>query len=308
MKDNEMYLAIDIGGSKYLVGIVDRAGCIYARKKRMCKGMDISRLLQTIIADGKQLLKELRLEIHAVGITIPGLADCESGYWVESTFSGVSNIPMREIFQRAFEKQVFLDNDANACALAEKVFGHCKNKSNFIYLTVSNGIGGAIFYNGALYRGQTGNAGEFGHMIVVENGRLCQCGNHGCLEKHAAGPAIVQNYHEFGGSADVKNVEEIAALAEAGDRIAQRTFELESDYLAKTLGNAVNVLNIDCIVIGGGVSLAGKHFIPQLAEKLKKQIYRKANPDISVVATPLGYEGGLYGAAALAYKGLQKLV
>lgn len=95
-----------------------------------------------------------------------------------------------------------IENDARACALAERMFGAGKDVDDFFYVTVSNGIGGALFLNGALYTGALGNAGEIGHCTAVENGRPCGCGKRGCLEAHAAGPAISKNYLELGGTPD----------------------------------------------------------------------------------------------------------
>jgi glucokinase len=209
--------------------------------------------------------------------------------------------------EKEFSLPVRLENDVNACATAEKLFGCCRDVDDFIWVTVSNGIGGSVFTNGKLYTGCCGNAGEIGHVIVEEgkNARPCKCGLTGCAETQASGVGLVKNYLLHGGkkriNGELPTAKSIAALAHDGDKIAIEIFELEGLYLGRAIGAAVNLLNPKKAVIGGGVSLGFDLFRPSLAKTLETHVYKSANPDFTVEPTALGYNAALLGAAALCF-------
>jgi glucokinase len=247
---------------------------------------------------------------EAIGATIPGLADAKQGLWVEASFSGIRNLPFAEIMEKEFGLPVKVENDVNACAMAERHFGCCggpgyEKVDDFLWITVSNGIGGCVFANGKLYQGACGNAGEIGHVIVEEglNARPCKAGHRGCAEMHASGRALAKNYLALGGSwaidGLVPDAKAIDALARKGDAAAIAAYELEGLYLGRAIGAAVNLLNPAKVVIGGGVSLGYDLFKPALEASLEKHIYRNANPRLIVEPSPLGYNAALLGAAVL---------
>lgn len=305
---NDYVLAIDIGGSKYMVGIVDTQGKIIESRRFEWEKLTTKTVIESIICSVRELLEEHKdILLESIGVTIPGLADPKKGIWIESSFSGIKNINIRDILESEFGLSVYIDNDAQACALAEKVFGACKENKDFIYLTISNGIGGAVFANNSLYYGGFGNAGEIGHCVVVENGFQCNCGNKGCLEMHAAGPAIVKNYIELGGgskpSDKIIDAKYISGLANEGDEIAIKTFDMVGKYVGKVIGTVCNMLNPQKVIIGGGVSLSFPLFEKSLKETVKNFIYNSANKDLEIQASQFGYNGGMLGAAAIAICG-----
>lgn len=304
-------LAIDIGGSKYMAGLLGINGEIYVKKRYTCTESSGEKKMEGITAAIHKLIHENPdYQLEMIGVTIPGLADPKRGYWVEASFSGIHDIAVGPILKDEFGVPVYVDNDGQACALAERIFGVCQDIRDFIYLTVSNGIGGAVFANDNVYYGAFGNAGEFGHVTVVENGRQCKCGKSGCLEMYAAGPGIVRNFIELGGSelidgkkADAKR---ITALAVIGDPAAIETFELEGYYLGKVIAEACNVLNPARVIIGGGVSLAFPIFEECLLKEVQRSIYSNANKGLKIMPSAFGYNGGLMGAAAVAVCGRDK--
>jgi len=305
---NNHVLAIDIGGSKYMVGIVDEKGNIIESRRYKWEELTTETVIQSIIKSSRELIEEYKdIPLKAIGVTIPGLADPRRGIWVEASFSGIKGINIRDILQSEFRLPVYIDNDAQACALAEKIFGACKENKDFLYMTISNGIGGAVFVNDSLYYGGYGNAGEIGHCVVVENGFQCKCGNKGCLEVYAAGPAIVRNYIELGGDTSSKEItidaKYISELAHEGDMIAIKTFELVGEYVGKVIGTICNVLNPQKVIIGGGVSLSFSLFEQSLKETVEDYIYSSANKDLEIQPSLFGYNGGLLGAAAVAICG-----
>lgn len=307
----DVILAIDIGGSKYMAGLVDGQGRI----------LDAARYPWGNVTTGEAVLAHIRqaaqamLDAHpgikprAIGATIPGLADPRTGMWVEASFSGVGDVAVGPALQAAFGAPAFIDNDGQACALAEKLYGACKDVKDFLYLTVSNGCGGAIFMGDLLYYGASGNAGEIGHVCVEPQGRPCNCGARGCLEMHAAGPALVKNYLEVGGlpklQGQAPNAKAIADLARGGDPAALETYRLEGVYLGRAIAAACNLLNPSKVIIGGGVSLAFDLFEASLWDTLRQYIYWNANQQLTIQPTALGYNGGLLGAAAVAVCGLE---
>lgn len=300
----QSYLAIDIGGSKYLVALLSREGEVIAKRGGAWNVSTAEEVLSVILPQSDALLHETGLSPVACGVTIPGLADPSRGLWVEAQFSGIRDFAICEALEKALKIPTYCENDGQAYALAEMVFGCCKDVKDFMCVNVSNGIGGAIVSGGRLLGGSSNFAGEFGHCHVVDDGRPCKCGQNGCLEMHAAGPGIARNYAELGGAPDeqgeLAQCKLIAKRARAGEETALRVFEMEGCYLGRIIAVAVNLLNPKRIVIGGGVSLAFDLFEESLWRTLREQIYAYANPDFDVLPTPLGYEAGLYSAAAIA--------
>jgi glucokinase len=298
-------LCFDVGGSKYVAGLVDSQGNVLCAQRYPWEALAPEGVVASLVAAGTQLLAAhpaLRPEV--VGVTIPGLAKPEEGLWVEASFSGIRDLPIGRLLREAFGLPVYGENDAKACALAEKRFGAARDTEDFLYITVSNGVGGAVFAGGRLLYG-SGAAGECGHVTVVEDGRPCKCGKLGCLEMYAAGPGMSQTYLELTG--EQVTGEQIAARARQGEAAAQQVFALEGEYLGRMLGMAANLLSPELVVVGGGLSLAFDLYEAALLRSLRAHMYAAANPRLRVVPTPLGYHGGLLGAAALAVCGAKGL-
>ncbi len=300
-------LCFDIGGSKYNVGLVDREGTALDHEIGLWSAVSQEGVLADLLACGDRVLERKPDAVPAViGATIPGLADPERGMWVEASFSGIRDFPIAQRLTERYRLPAYVDNDGQACALAERMFGCCQGVDDFLYLTVSNGVGGACFLNGNLYGGSSGGAGEIGHCVVVPQGRLCGCGSRGCLERYAAGPGVSQNYLELGGAplpdGSALSAKEIARRARAGEEKALETFRLEGQCLARAVAMAVNILNPAKVVLGGGISLAYDLFGPELEAEVGRRIYRRANPNLTICPTALGYDGGLRGTAAVALR------
>ena len=308
MAEHEPVLAIDIGGSKFVTGLVSSKGEILCKEQYLWTELspegvirDIKKAIHSLLAANANCRPAI------MGAAIPGLADPEKGLWVESSFSGIRMLPFASIMGAEFNMPVRLENDGNACALAERFFGCCKETDTFIWVTVSNGIGGSLFINGKLFSGANGNAGEIGHIVVEEgpHARLCKCGHSGCAEMHASGLGLAKNYIALGGRDEIDNepptAKSIGALARAGDKIALEAYDLEGLYLGRAIAAAVNLINPEKVVIGGGVSLGFDLFWPSLSRTLETHVYQNANPQLAVEPTPLGYDAALLGAAALGF-------
>ena len=300
----EAILAVDIGGSKYMTGLILPDGTLLDKKRYVWTDYTQPLIREQLIGAIRKLL-EAHPDLHIIvgGITIPGLADPESGVWISTEFMGIKNYPIAKDLNAMFDLPFFIENDGRACVLAERYFGAGQDCDDFLYITVSNGIGGGLFLNGKLHRGTTGSAGEIGQCVVVENGRMSGDGTAGTLEMYAAAAGLVQNYLEAGGRRRIDGKEpdgaSIAALAAEGDPAALETFRLEGYYLGKAIATLHNVLDLKKVILGGGLSLAFDLYKDTLLETVYTQTYKRPYPSPEILATPLGYEGALYGAAAL---------
>ncbi len=306
---NQVALAVDIGGSKYMAGLVRRDGEVLCAERREWSTLTPEAVMEDILIAAKQMLTtHPEYQPVVVGVTIPGLADPLCGNWVEASFSGIRDLAVARQLQEATNIPCYVENDANACVLAEKLFGSCKDCDDFVYMTVSNGVGGGLFSGGRLCYGSSGNAMEIGHCVVVEDGRLCKCGTKGCLEAYAAGPGVAKTYLEFEGTVVSPNAQSIAAQARLGEPAAIQTFQLEGKLLGTALATACNLLCPQKVVIGGGISLAFDLFEASLLDTISQRIYKRAqHPGFNVVPTSLGYNGALLGAAAVGFCRLENL-
>lgn len=305
-------LAIDIGGSKLMAAIVDRQGQMEGILRRDWAPQSADDVTRGMVAVARQVLDATGQTPDLVGVAIPGLTDPWAGYWREASFSGIGDIPVARRMEEALSLPCYIENDGTACAWAEKLYGAAQDVDDFIYVTVSNGIGGGAFTGGRPLYGADGNAMELGHITVLEGGRACGCGSTGCLEMHAAGPGLVRNYVEMGGPAKMDGApvtaKSIAALAKQGDATAVQAYEMTGRYLGTALAAACNLLNPRRIIIGGGLSLDFPLFAPALEQTLRDNIYTKASGDLTILPTPLGYNGALLGAAAVAFARQENLM
>ena len=339
-------LALDLGGSKMLSALVDVFESANGERKTELRGVARRALTKDAGRDGVwRAILDATAEtfektgenwtcVDSIGATIPGVADPKRGYWVYAPFSGIADFPLADELRAQFGKPVFADNDVNACAWAEKVFGACQGVENFVWITISNGIGGGLVLDGKVYAGKFSGAAEIGHFNVVEDGAPCGCGNRGCLEATAAGPGIARRYREsfkddFSGgdaasselradwlrylastganaSAEVEAAQSataasVAEEARRGNPVAVKVYEDTGRYVGRAASYAANLVNPEKIVIGGGVAGSFDLFYPALWETFERCLFKATNKTLTIEKTGLGYEAGLMGAASLAF-------
>ena len=319
MKTNVPLLALDIGGSKLMAAIVyverddiSRNLTPNIRQKShrvLAPSTTIDELMQEIdsaVSEVFDAAKMAKCDIEAVGVNVPGLADPAAGLWVYACFSGIRDFPIAEIIGKKYGKPIYIENDVNACALAEKYFGACRETDDFLWVTVSNGVGGGLILRGEVFSGSFGNAGEIGHFCVEENAAeaiRCGCGNWGCLEAQAAGPGIAKRYKKQTGKDET--AANLAVLAIQGDAVALAVFEKTGYYLGKAIAASVNLINPGKVILGGGVSQSFELFGSELEKTIQRQMFRAANEQLVIEPTHLGNDAALFGATALAFRGLR---
>ncbi len=297
--------AIDGGGTKVLTAVMTGSGEVLARRQRSIPTADH----RAYFAQGAEMLGEcaaeagVRLaELAGVGASLPAMTDGRDRV-LGSPSAGWGEFTVRPLLVPALgmgTERVFIENDVNACALAELRFAH--GGDNFIWMTVSTGIGGAVVADGRLVRGAGFCAGEIGHVKVeFATPRACGCGGCGCLEAHASGTAIGRLARAAGlGDADAKRVEQ---LARKGDPAAATVLAQAGRYIGRALAMTSNVLNPERVYIGGGVAHALDLLLPSIREEFERGALPQCR-NVVIEQTRLGYEAALFGAAAVCLDGL----
>ena len=194
-------IGVDLGGTKILSAVVSRRGRIVAQDYRSTPARRGVKAVIHAITESTRAAEEKSGVPHAliggIGLGAPGISNPETGVvYLSPNLPGWRDVPVRDMVAEAAGRRVFLINDANAAALGEMHFGAAKGYRNFVYVTISTGIGGGIILNGRLYTGTAGMAGEIGHMTVVPDGMRCHCGGSGCWELYASGSALARRAHE----------------------------------------------------------------------------------------------------------------
>lgn len=306
--DEPIVMVVDIGGSKYIPGFVDAKGNVLYEERREWKGVDADAIVEQLKAALNDICvknPQLANMAKAGGLTIPGFADPVTGVWVESDFLMIKDLPICDILSKEFHIPFFADNDCNACALAERYFGGAKEQKDFLYLTVSTGIGGALYLNEELYYGSFWHSGEIGLFVVEEDGRTADtAGVKGVVEMYASGRGLTNNYLESGGLKEIEGRlpggQEISQLAKQKDEAAVRALKLEGRYLGRTIANACAFADFGKVILGGGLSL----MFDQYQEEIFQEFARIwPGRKIEMEATQLGYLGAFLGAAAVAVRG-----
>ena len=302
-------LGYDVGGTKVSAIIGNENGeIIDSIKRKTTKQYGKNGLSQQLIDMGEELLSRNKLnKPDMIGIIFAGIVDSKSGLIVSSpNILGLKNYNITEGLEKHFGVTVRLENDASASTIAEKIFGGAKKYNNFVYITLSTGIGGGIFINGKLYRGSHGMAGEIGHMVMVANGPICGCGRRGCFETLAGGNGIrarvLEDVHGLNDSTILSklrpefiNAKAVFDAKKEGDMLAQLIVEETIYYLAVGIVNIINILDPEAIFIGGGISKEGEDLFTPLRmavdEEMKSlkrdvKIYQalENGPDLASIA------------------------
>lgn len=321
---DDLILGIDLGGSKILAAVVRSGGEVLSSDEsttRATEGQDT--VIQSIVESARSAMKQASCtisEISAIGIGAPGISNPEAGILFTSpNLPGWRNVLLRDIIQNKLDKKAFLINDANAAALGELYFGAARGTHNFIYITLSTGIGGGIVIDGKIYTGAIGTAGEIGHMTIDDNGPLCNCGNKGCWEALASGTALAreakQRIKEGAKTSILKytegDLEKVTAqiihsAAEQGDKLARDLIARTGYYVGVGVANLINIFNPELIVIGGGLSNIGDMLLKPAFKVAAERSYREAFQAVRLVSAGLGRNSGVLGAAAFAIQEMKK--
>lgn len=299
-----MIAAIDIGGTKIAVGIVDDNGHVLSH---LSTPTDATRGYANALDRIADLLRKVE---HDANTKITGIGIGSTGpvYPLTGEFGDMDFLPgwqgenIVADLQRLFQVQAALENDADASALGEEAWGAGKHKSRLIYITVGTGIGGGIILDGHLYRGVDHSHPELGHHVIdATSGPECSCGFRGCWEALAAGPAMTSwmqtNAPENSPNRDSLTARQICELAKAGDPLARQCADREAHYLGLGLANLVNCFTPDAIVLGGSVMNSADLFLEGIQKTIHQGCRYVPYQQTEILRASLGEHANLIGAA-----------
>jgi len=297
--------AVDIGGTKIAVGIIDESGQVKCRAEAPTEAeRGYAAGLQKICEMLRQVLSKSGSTIRGIGIGSTGMLDPIRGEWLDVDFlPGWEQKNPVDDLSRAFGVSTAMENDGDAGALAEAYWGSGKGKSRLVYVTVGTGIGGGIVLDGKLYRGVAGSHPEIGHHVMEASGPECSCGLRGCWEALAAGSYMEKWYEEncpvVGRNGERVSARQICELARDGNEFAKRTVEREGTYLGLGLANLIGMFVPEVIVLGGGMMRSADLYLGKIREVIRSGCRFVPAEKTEILLASLGEDANLIGAATV---------
>lgn len=309
-------IGIDVGGTKILAGVVDHEGRILDVERRDTPRQDSAATIEAIVEVVGALRGRSSAPIEAVGVGVAGLVDFDRTKVITAPNLGWEQQPIGALVEAATGLPTVVENDANAAAWGEFMFGAGRELTDVVVVTVGTGIGGGLILRGKLRRGAHGGAAEIGHMNMEVDGRLCGCGRRGCWEQYASGNALVREARALAsdrrseaqlmlslGDGTPEGVQglDVTRAAQLGDPVALDAFAVISTWLGRGLANLAAALDPEAFIVGGGVSEAGDILLVGARAALSEGLIGASKRELpAVIAAELGNDAGLVGAADLA--------
>ncbi len=312
-------VGVDLGGTNLVVGALTADGSrqfgMHSVPTRPQEGADavvrrIVEQVERVIAETLQATGARRNQILGVGIGSPGPLDRRTGVVIETPNLGWQDFPLRDRVSSVVGLKATLDNDANCATLGEWWLGAARGARRVVGLTLGTGIGGGLILDGRLYHGASDAAGELGHTTIDSNGRRCGCGNYGCLEAYASGPAIAVRAVEALAGGEPSRMREIVAgdlskitaetvfdAARLGDVIALEVVRDTARFLGTGVANFLNIFNPEVVVLAGGVTHAGDALFDPLRAEVRRRAFKSAVNSCRIVPGALA-NSGVVGAVA----------
>ena len=293
-----MILAVDIGGTQFRVAIADESGQLLRviRRQTFAEG-GAGWMIEQVIGLGRDLTREH--DVHAIGIGFGGPVDFVGQRIVNSThIEGWDDVQLPKILKSELGVPAVVDNDANAGALGEFRFGAGRGLSSVVYYTISTGIGGGIILNGQVHRGANGYAGELGHVPLLKGRPRCACGNLGCLEALCSGPAIAKRGRRRMRQPGL-TARDVFDAARAGDQVALGVVDDTARYLGMGMATTINTLAPEAVIVGGGVSRAGRVLFEPLRRHVNQCVMPVHRRSVRILPAKRGDNAVLLGAVAM---------
>ena len=319
MAAKKFIIGVDLGGTKISAGALTEDGAhahgmrsIATQAELGAEGVvdRIIGLIEGVILDTINETGASRKDFRGIGVGAPGPLDREKGIVVVAPNLGWRDFPLSDRITKRLGLPVNLDNDANCATVGEWWLGAARGGTNVVGITIGTGIGGGLILNGELYHGSSDVAGEIGHTTIDVNGRHCKCGNYGCLEAYASGPAIATRAREalvredtasllpsmVDGQLDRLTAEVVYDAAKRGDGLANEIVRDTARYLGAGIATLLNVINPDVIVVAGGVTRAGEALFGPLRTEARRRAFKPAVEAARIVPAELPGTAGVVGA------------
>ena len=313
-----MYASVDLGGTTVACALASTDGRIIAERSIPTQSHEgppavLARIGELV----KELAAETRAEPIALGMGVPGLLDAERAVtrFLPNFPTQWRDVPVAGTLAPHVGCPVFLLNDARMATLGELVFGHGRSVGTMLFFTLGTGVGGGVVVDGKLRLGPLGAAGELGHQTMVTDGLLCGCGNRGCLETLASGPAITAEgvrlmrsgmapklFEIVRGDASAIGPKEMAMAAAAGEATVREAIVRAARYLGIGAANLVTALHPELVVLGGGVAAIGDLLTETVRDEIRCRVRMFPPDDVRVERSMLGEKAGIWGGIALAMR------
>lgn len=316
MPKTKYAIGVDLGGTSIKFGIVTPSGKLISAFSLPTNAQDGPEAVIDQIKKGiRTILKEYKNKIVGIGIGSPGLIIQKKGT-VENppNFPGWDKVPLGNILNKEFKLKVSVDNDANAAAIGEMIFGAGKKDKNFIMITLGTGMGSGIIIKREIYRGEAGAAGEIGHLSIKYDGKKCKCGAYGCVEAYVGNNYLIERVKEqlpdHKDSLINKLIQDdpvnltpkiISDAAGQNDSFAREIIIEVGRYVGYALANAVNTLDITTMIIGGGVAGFGDLLFDSIKATTVERVMVPFKDRIVVKPAQLKNDAGVLGASALVF-------
>jgi glucokinase len=317
----QFIIGVDLGGTKIFAGAVSLDGARTSGMRSISTMPELGAdgvvdrmvgLIEGVVLDTMNETGATRKDFIGIGIGAPGPLDRAKGLVVVAPNLGWKDFPLRERVSSRLNLPATLDNDANCATVGEFWLGAARGARNVVGITIGTGIGGGLIFNGELYHGSSDVAGEIGHTTIDVNGRHCKCGNYGCLEAYASGPAIATRAREalarednasmltamVDGQLDRITAELVYDAAKKGDGVANEIVRDTARYLGAGIATLLNVVNPDVVVVAGGVTRAGEALFAPLRTEVRRRAFKPAVQAARIVPAELPGTAGVIGAVA----------
>jgi glucokinase len=319
-KRQRYIVGVDLGGTNIVAGAMPEDGsreiAMRSEPTQADEGADavvnrIARMIEDVISQTGAETGAKRDDFAGVGIGSPGPLDRERGIVIVTPNLGWRNFPLRDEVANRVGLPASLDNDANCATLGEWWCGAAKGGRHVVGLTIGTGIGGGLILDGRLFHGASDVAGEIGHTTIDSTGRRCKCGNYGCLEAYASGPAIAERAREALAGGEPSTLLELVdgdltritaqlvyEASKKDDDVARQVVRETANFLGAGVANLLNIFNPDVVVIAGGVTQAGEPLFEPLRAEVRRRAFRPAVEACRIVPGTLKGSAGVVGAVA----------
>lgn len=311
-------IGVELGVDFVSVALTDILGNILWRRREDADPSEdqdkmINQTLR-IVKDAITAAKRKDYKLLGLGLATPGTVDLDEGVLIFAPNLHWRNVPFGRIFGDQTKLRIFVENDANAAAIAEHLFGTARQTQDFLFVFAGVGIGGGLFLNGKLYRGKNGYAGEIGHSPIMAEPfqNVCHCGNRGCWETYANQYSIIQRVQarlEVKRSSIIPqlmaeqnsplNIALVKQAADAGDREAIDSFAEAGQAMGQGFAGLINIFNPEKIILGGPLSIAGEYLLPAIKETVDRHALPEIDKLVEILLSPFGADASLIGAIAI---------
>jgi glucokinase len=315
-KSSKYAVGVDLGGTNIKIGIVsDRGKLVKSISIKTEAEYGPKKVIENILSGIEEILKKNKLKIQGIGIGCPGVVSTKKGI-VENApnLPGWKNIKLGSIVKKEYGYDVHVENDANAAAIGELIFGAGKKYSSFVMVTLGTGVGGGIVFNNKIFRGEFGAAGEIGHISIDVNGPKCNCGSTGCIEAYAGNQYLKEIVRKelpdypksklwslIDGDLMKVSPRIIQSASEQGDEYSKFIINRMGKQLGTALASLSNLLDISTFIIGGGVAGFGKTLFDSTRTTIAQRVLTPHRSRVLVIPAKLKNEAGIKGASSLVF-------